>query len=174
MQRRTFLTGAFVGTAALALGVNLYPHKVDAPAQDPYSRLLFSVLVPVFLDGILPEVAKPRERVINRTLDAIFEAIQVLPNEQQAELAELLGLLESRLGLLLVSGSMTPLILRQGDALVTMLESWRYHFLALLQTAYLGLRELVMASFYGCPEHWGRLGYAKPAFLIDVDTSGAD
>jgi hypothetical protein len=166
MQRRTFLTGAFVGTAALALGVNLYPSKVEAPAEDLYSRLLFSVLVPVFLDGMLPEVAKPREIVINRTLDAISEAIKVLPSEQQQELAELLGQLESRLGLLLLSGSVTPLIMRQPQQLVSMLESWRFHYLQLLQTAYLGLRELVMASYYACPEHWGGIGYAKPSFLL--------
>lgn len=166
MQRRTFLTGAFVGTAALALGVNLYPNKVEAPAEDLYSRLLFSVLVPVFLDGMLPEVAKPREIVINRTLDAISEAIKVLPSEQQQELAELLGQLESRLGLLLLSGSVTPLIMRQPQQLISMLESWRFHYLQLLQTAYLGLRELVMASYYASPEHWGGIGYAKPSFLL--------
>jgi hypothetical protein len=173
MQRRTFLTGAFVSSAALALGVNLYPYKVESPEDDRYSRLLFSVLIPVFLDGMLPEVAKPREIVINRTLDAISQAIVVLPTEQQTELAELLGLLESRLGLLLMSGSITPLIMRNPSELVAMLESWRHHYLALLQTAYLGLRELVMASYYACPEHWGAIGYAKPSFLIDLNTKGA-
>lgn len=170
MQRRTFLTGAFVSSAALALGVNLYPYKVESPEDDRYSRLLFSVLIPVFLDGMLPEVAKPREIVINRTLDAISQAIVVLPTEQQTELAELLGLLESRLGLLLMSGSITPLIVRNPSELVAMLESWRHHYLALLQTAYLGLRELVMASYYACPEHWGGINYAKPSFLIDLNT----
>jgi hypothetical protein len=55
---------------------------------------------------------------------------------------------------------------------VAMLESWRHHYLALLQTAYLGLRELVMASYYACPEHWGAIGYAKPSFLLDLNTKG--
>jgi hypothetical protein len=57
---------------------------------------------------------------------------------------------------------MTPLLMRSAAELTQMLETWRHSYFALLQTAYLGLRELVMASFYACPEHWSRLHYVKP------------
>ena len=164
MKRRTFLMRAFAGTAALALGVNLYSPEFSLPEDSEAKdyRLLFSVLLPVMLDGALPDVALPKLAAQNRTLDAIKQSIAVLPDEQQTELFELLDMLENRLGLLVLTSSMTPLLMRSPAELTQMLETWRHSYFALLQTAYLGLRELIMASFYACPEHWSRLHYAKP------------
>lgn len=164
MKRRTFLMGAFAGTAALALGVNLYSPEFSLPVDSEGKdyRLLFSVLLPVMLDGALPDVATHKLAAQNRTLDAIKQSIAVLPDEQQTELFELLDMLENRLGLLVLTSSMTPLLMRSSAELTDMLETWRHSYFALLQTAYLGLRELVMASYYACPEHWSRLHYAKP------------
>ena len=164
MKRRTFLMSAFAGTAALALGVNLYSPEFSLPEDSEAKdyRLLFSVLLPVMLDGALPDVALPKLAAQNRTLDAIKQSIVVLPDEQQTELFELLDMLENRLGLLVLTSSMTPLLMRSPAELTQMLETWRHSYFALLQTAYLGLRELIMASFYACPEHWSRLHYAKP------------
>ncbi|WP_394147372.1 TAT leader-containing periplasmic protein [Shewanella atlantica] len=167
MKRRTFLTSAFVGTAAIALGVNLYSPEFIAAnrSQDSQHRLLFSALLPVFLDGALPEVESLRRAAENRTLDAITQTIAMLPEESRAELEQLLGMLEQRLGLLILTGSMTPLMMRTAQELVTLLEYWRNSFMELMVTAYQGLRELVMASYYSCPEHWSRLNYVKPTFL---------
>jgi hypothetical protein len=167
MKRRTFLTGAFAGTAALALGVNLYLPNITTSPDDIHHRVLFSVLIPAFLDGALPEVPSHREIAMNRTLDAISQSITHLAPDQQQELMELLELLEGRLGLLLLSGSMTPLLMRDPQQLVEMLEFWRYNYLDMLKTAYGGLRELIMASYYACPEHWGNLRYEKPTFLVN-------
>ncbi|QYJ90595.1 twin-arginine translocation signal domain-containing protein [Shewanella halotolerans] len=164
MNRRTFLTTALVGTGALALGVNLYhPPQVRVSASlDQSHRLLFSLLVPVFLDGALPHTQSLRVAAQNRTLDAIVATMDLLPEESRDELEQLLELLESRLGLLLLTGNMTPLLMRQPQELAAMLEAWRTSFLDLMVTAYQGLRELVLASYYSCPEHWTRLNYEKP------------
>ena len=167
MKRRTFLTCAFAGTASFALGVNLYSPTPTIAFDDVEHRVLFSVLIPVFLDGSLPEVANHREMAINRTLEAIIQSIEYLPEAQQDELMELLESLEGRLGLLLLSGSMTPLLMRQPQQLAEMLESWRHHYLDMLKIAYIGLRELILTSYYACPEHWGNLRYAKPTFLVN-------
>ncbi|QYJ74758.1 MULTISPECIES: TAT leader-containing periplasmic protein [Shewanella] len=163
MNRRKFLLTALGGTAALALGVSLYQPQLDVEDDgDKPHRILFSLLMPVLLEGALPEMAVPREAAVNRTLDAIEATISVLPTSQRDELEQLLDLLENRLGLLLLTGNMTPLLLRSPAELASQLESWRQSGLALLNQAYLGLRELVLASFYSCPEHWTLLNYAKP------------
>jgi hypothetical protein len=163
MKRRTFITGAFATTAALALGVSLYrPELVPEDSGDKAHALLFAVLLPVLLEDALPDVPVLREAAINRTIEAMHDTMSLLSDEKQAELTELLQMLESRLGLLLLTGSMTPLMLRSTDELVAMLEHWRHHYLAMLNLAYQGLRELVMAGFYSSPEHWSRLNYAKP------------
>jgi len=109
----------------------------------------------------LPDVASHKLAAQNRTLDAIKQSMALLPAEQQEELNTLLTMLNHRLGLLLLTSSMTPLLMRSPRELADMLETWRHSYFSLLQTAYLGLRELVMASYYACPEHWGRLHYAK-------------
>ncbi|NMH65338.1 TAT leader-containing periplasmic protein [Shewanella salipaludis] len=162
MERRTFLLAALTGTAALALGSYLYLPELEGIDTDQDHRVLLSVLLPVFLDGALPEVEGPRLQALNRTQEAIAASMAVLPSHQQQELQHLFGLLEAQLGLLLLTGSLTPLMLRSPSELIQMLERWRTSYVDLLVTAYQGLRELVMASFYACPEHWARLHYAKP------------
>ncbi|MCL1093005.1 TAT leader-containing periplasmic protein [Shewanella kaireitica] len=170
MERRTFITTALVGTACLALGVNYCSSdhlSVNAKLDDKH-RLLFSVLLPVFLDGAWPDVPALKRDAENRTLDAIEHTISILPKESQLELEQLLDLLEGRLGLLILTGSMTPLMMRNSAELVDMLQSWRTSFMEMMVTAYQGLRELVMASYYSAPEHWSRLHYAKPNFLEEM------
>ena len=164
MNRRTFLVTALAGTGALALGVTLYsPSHVGVNKNlDSEHRLLFSLLVPVFLDGALPQTASLRVVAQNRTIDAIVATVALLPVDARDELEQLLILLESRLGLLLLTGSMTPLLLRSPNELIEMLEKWRSSYLDMMVIAYQGLRELVIASYYAFPEHWGRLNYEKP------------
>lgn len=165
MQRRTFLTTALGGTVALALGVNFaLPDNIDRLTEDNYG-VIFSILVPVIMDGALPEMENLKQASVFRTIEAIQGTMAVLPNDQLEELEQLLAMLESHLGLLILTGSMTPLMMRNPKDLVAMLESWRNSALVLFQHAYIGLRELVMASFYSCPEHWVELNYAKPTFL---------
>ncbi|MCF1427919.1 MAG: TAT leader-containing periplasmic protein [Shewanella sp.] len=163
MKRRTFLTGAFAVTTALAVGMVICEPELDSAAPGNGHRELFAVVIPVLLDGALPSMPVPREAAINRTLDAIEQTLSVLPADQQQQLELLLLALESRLGTLVLTGSITPLLMRSTDQLAAMLDGWRDAFLQLQQQAYYGLRELVMVSFYACPEHWPLLHYAKPA-----------
>ncbi|MCE9677640.1 TAT leader-containing periplasmic protein [Shewanella sp. AS1] len=164
MKRRTFLMTALAGTGALALGVKLYtpPHVGIVKSLDTEHRLLFSLLLPVFLDGALPQTEALRVAAQNRTLDAIALTLQQLPRDARDELEQLVELLESRLSLLILTGSMTPLLLRTPVQLAQMLEHWRRGYLDLMVAAYQGLRELVMSSYYGCPDHWSQLNYERP------------
>ncbi|WOT04632.1 TAT leader-containing periplasmic protein [Shewanella youngdeokensis] len=170
MERRTFIMTALAGTTCLALGINyaLTDVTVSTDEFDDKHRLLFSVLLPVLLDGALPDVPVLKRDAQNRTLDAIEQTMALLPKDNQIELEKLLELLESRLGILILTGSMTPLMMRSSTELVNMLERWRASYIDMMVIAYQGLRELVMASYYSAPEHWSRLHYAKPSFLEEA------
>lgn len=81
MQRRTFLTGAFAATTALALGASVYLPPSQWPgAEQQNHRALFAILLPVLLDGALPQMPGPRQQAIDRTLDAIDTTIATLPS----------------------------------------------------------------------------------------------
>jgi hypothetical protein len=42
------------------------------------------------------------------------------------------------------------------------LQSWRKHRLAMPQTAYLALHDLVLGSWYADPSSWAAIGYPGP------------
>ncbi|MGB0893697.1 MAG: twin-arginine translocation signal domain-containing protein [Parashewanella sp.] len=165
MRRRTFILGSMAATAGLALGGASYLESLkQIPQQSsrPYDILLH-LLLPIFLDGALPNAVEPKQHAINRTIDNIYQTLDILPRETSEKLHQLLSMLDSRLGLLLLTGSITPLLRRTPAALITQVEQWRFHYLAMMNEAYLGLREVIMSSYYASPEHWQHLGYSKPA-----------
>ncbi|GLS83351.1 TAT leader-containing periplasmic protein [Paraferrimonas haliotis] len=163
MRRRTFLTIGIASTAAMAFGVKLYSDKAfDDSNYDEHHRVLLAALVPVLLDGILPEVTQPRQRAINRCIDNCLTTISLLPEHQAEQMQELLQSLEAQFGNLLLVGSITPLALQSPAQIQQVLESWRNSFIEMLQQAYLGLRNLIIASYYSDPDVWPTLGYHKP------------
>ncbi len=156
-------------TAGLAIGTTWYNGHWQHSSLKPKMKhhLVLSVMLPIFLDGALPEVSHLRQKTILHTIESIHHTLQLLPDESQQKLEQLFELLESRLGLLLLSGSITPLILRTPLELINMLEEWRHHYLALINEAYVGLRELIMSSYYAIPNHWVAFNYAKPQLFSD-------
>ncbi|MBE8167205.1 MAG: TAT leader-containing periplasmic protein [Shewanella sp.] len=169
MNRRTFILSSFAVTAGLAVGTTWYNSQWQQSSLQPEMKhyLVLSVILPIFLEGALPEVSNVRQNTILHTIESIHHTLKLLPDESQQKLEQLFDLLESRLGLLLLSGSITPLILRSPSQLISMLEAWRHHYLALMNEAYFGLRELVMSSYYSNPDHWAALNYAKPQLFSE-------
>ncbi|MBY6187192.1 TAT leader-containing periplasmic protein [Marinobacter hydrocarbonoclasticus] len=162
MDRRQFLMAGLVGTAAVAAGVALWPTETPLPGlTDPQARVLRALVVPV-LAGAAPE-AQLSARA-DAVAHQVAQTILTLPAGSQAQLNELFGLLENRLGVLALTGSITPLLARQPEALAEMLEGWRHHFMETLVIAYQGLKELIQAAWYADPAHWAPLGYQKPSW----------
>ena len=169
LKRRTFISSAFISTAAITIGIDLKPWSLLGNNQDDIihsHRHLFSVLLPVFLDGILPKTMsfEKREHFHNQTLLSMSENTNKLNDKQKSDLSTLLNLLDSRLGSLLLTAEMTHITHRSANELITMLNVWREGFMSLQQMAYFSLRELILASFYSIPEHWSLISYSKPSF----------
>lgn len=169
MDRRTFISSAFVSVAAMALGINFQSRTIlgDSDTQtdliQPY-RHLFTVLLPVFLNGALDQSPTLKQQSLNNTFDAISRQIRYLDDKELQQLLTLLNTLNNRLGALLLTAELTPIIQRNPQQLAEMINNWRDSFLTLHQLAYIGLRELIFSSFYSIPKHWQLIGYTKPDF----------
>ncbi|MBM7070829.1 TAT leader-containing periplasmic protein [Shewanella sp. 202IG2-18] len=165
MERRTFLLGSFAATAALAVGADWYINAFDSTSEGTKQKhaLLFTALLPVLLDGALPADEVERQQQIERTIENIHITMSLLPEHAQQKLMQLLELLETQFGTLLLTSSFTSFLELSPNGLQQLLTYWREHYLSMMNEAYLGLRELVMSSYYASPEHWGLLNYQKPA-----------
>src|SRR5207247_2689962 len=107
ISRRTFIAVGIVGTVALATagwlkGPHAPPSGMRRRTLDADAEAILGAVVPVLLDGALPEAHEARQRMIAETLTAIDIAIAGLPLAAQAELSQLFALLSLppvRLGL---------------------------------------------------------------------------
>lgn len=166
MKRRTFITTGFVSLTAITVGINLSSTRLLDPQQTYMTAdhiELFSVLLPVLLNGALPVNKTAQLQSLQKTLNAMGNIIAQLEAQQYQELLRLLDLLNSRLGCLFLTAELTPLVKRTPLELAKMLIFWRTSFMDFHQQAYIGLRELVFSSFYSLPEHWHDISYSKPS-----------
>eukprot|EP01030_Chromulinospumella_sphaerica_P009081 gene9081-8893_t len=82
----------------------------------------------------------------------------IIPKEVQ-DLFGLLALAPARRLLAGVSASWEQ---AEPAEVADFLQSWRSHRLAMLQTAYLALHDLVLGSWYADPSSWAAIGYPGP------------
>lgn len=166
MDRRSFMKTGLLSGSMLVTGGSLYGCSdldiLDSDLIDDDVAVALASLVPVFLAGVLPQDEALRQQKIGEVIAAIRLAIEKFPPHTLKELDELFMLLTNRLTMLAYVGEFAPLhklSLAQANMLI---DSWRNSFLALLNTAYEGLKELVFAAFYGNPDNWEVLNYQKP------------
>jgi len=168
MNRRQFIkTGLALGTAA-ALGVTLYPvvtaESITEPAAQGPARTVLLALVPALLFGALPKDTHAAQQQIAATVDAALAFLPYLPKRQQHDLQQLFVMLDTELLRLALAGHLTPLADLPVAARLALLHGWRDSFIALLNQAYSGLRELLYGSYYGNPEHWTPIAYQPLEF----------
>jgi hypothetical protein len=167
ISRRTFIAVGFVGAAALATagwlkGPHAPPSGLRRQTLDADAEAILGAVVPVLLDGALPEVREARQRMIAETLTAIDIAIAGLPPATQAELSRLFALLALppvRLGLARVTApwpNAAPAEVR------ACLDRFRQSSWSLLRVAYDALHQLTFAAWYGNPQAWPAIGYPGP------------
>lgn len=169
LTRRQLLLGSLIGGAALAgLTLALAPRDEPTPAAAPLQFLtaddvlVLTALLPVLLDGALATEPSLRARQIAALLQRLDQAVLHLYPRSRAELRELFQLLENKAGRVVLAGVWSNWAQASAADKHGFLLHWRDSFLDLLQTAYAGLHNLVMASFYGDPNNWTLVGYAGP------------
>ncbi|MGP9802972.1 hypothetical protein [Rheinheimera sp. NSM] len=166
MDRRQFiLSGIALGAAAsLGTGLAIVGWQQSLAPDSSNRDLVLSALLPALLYGALPQDATLASTELNRTKTAINDFLPFLPLRQQQELNQLFNLLANRISRLGLSGHLSSLPQLSIAQRLQLLNQWRDSYLALLQQAYHGLRELLYGAYYGQSEHWQALAYTAPRF----------
>jgi len=80
----------------------------------------------------------------------------------RAEVNDLFRLLDIRIARQLLTGVAAPWRDADPAAVHAFLERWRWSRIALLQSGYFALHDLVLGAWYANESAWGMLGYAGP------------
>lgn len=118
------------------------------------------------LDTALPATGSSRIKSIEVAVNSFVDASKTLAPSAQAELGQLLNILENPVGRRLIADlgasweQATPMQVQ------AFLVSFRAHPIPVLQPGYHALHDLMMASWYGLPNQWATMGYPGPPFQI--------
>jgi hypothetical protein len=174
-SRRTFIVAGLAGGVALTLatlwrGRDAAP--VADPAQEPLARLgaaapaILAAVIPVMLDGALPQPEAARREAAAETLVNVGRAVAGLPPAAQDELAELFALLGFGPARMLLARVGPPWSQASPAEIEAFLASWRQSGFTLLRSAYDALHQIIYAAWYGNPRSWAAIGYAGPPKLV--------
>jgi hypothetical protein len=173
-SRRAFIKTGLLGGAALWLASAAAPAPAKEPPREggpafefltPDDRLIVGAIAPVMLAGALPEDAAAHGDAVDDVVLGVDIGISGLPPATQAELRELLDLLNLAPARVLLAGLWSSWPEASAAEIADFLEGWRTSWFALLRSAYLGLHELILAAWYGNPQSWPRVGYDGPPEL---------
>lgn len=161
MDRRQFILSGIALGAASSLGI--YGWHSSFNENNDNRDLVLSAFLPALLYAALPQDTTMVEQ-INRTKAAVGDFMPFLAKRQQQELQQLFNLLANQVTQLALTGHITALATLSINQRWQLLIAWRDSYLAVLQQAYHGLRELLFAAYYGQPEHWQAINYTAPKY----------
>ena len=169
MQRRTLLQLGMGSAVVLALAggaVALLQPGLQKGVLTERSRLVLSRVADALIADAWPDQGSmPHAAALNALLVRIHAQIAATPDLVQAELSQLLMLMDSPPGRRALVG-----ISSSWDAVGTVelteaLQSMRLSRISLRQQAYQGLHDLVYAAYFSGKESWPVLGYPGPVDL---------
>lgn len=162
-SRRSFLKLGLVGGTLLGVAGAASWFVGRDPVDD--RREVLAASIAAILDGALPVQPPAREAAITRTLSEVETAIAGLPPASQAELAQLFTLAAAAPSRFVLTGLTRSWSDASPAEVAEVLERWRVHRLALLQSAYQGLHDLILGTWYAAETHWDAIGYPGPPRL---------
>jgi hypothetical protein len=116
------------------------------------------------LDPALP--ASGRTQAIEAAVNAFVGATNTLAPNAQAELGQLLNILENPVGRRLIADLGSSWEQASPAQVQAFLVSFRDHPIPALQPGYHALHDLMMAGWYGLPSQWTDMGYPGPPFQV--------
>jgi hypothetical protein len=165
MHRRRLLALGAASALALAVGgaalARLKPGLVDARLSVE-GREVFAGVSRGLLDGSLPEDGPQLTAALEALLDRIDAVIASLPHHARSELSQLLALLSSGGGRVLLAGLGEPWPKATVTDIQQGLQSMRVSGISLRQQAYQALHDIVGGAYFSDARTWAVLGYPGP------------
>lgn len=164
-KRRRFLKLGVGAAAALALaggGIALLSPGMSQGRLTDAGREVFGAVARAVLEGCLPEEVPQREVALREHMLRLDDALGAFPSTVQSELSQLLAILASPPGRIVLAGLHNPWAQATVAQLQSALQSMRTSSLALRQQAYHALRDLTNAAYFADPQAWALLGYPGP------------
>ncbi len=170
MKRRQFLKAGIVGGAVLAAGGawvvwrDVRDADAESPARDRVAETL-GAIAPVLLAGALPADPAARGAAIASVIVGVKDVIAAFPPAVRAELTDLFRLLDIRIARRLLTGVASDWRDAEPASVDAFLERWRRSPIALLQSGYFALHDLVLGAWYADEASWPALQYAGPPLV---------
>ena len=162
-SRRSFLKVGLLGTLALATAGGLY--RMTRPASTPRrfimddaAKSILAAITPTMLQGAIAPASPDVDAAIARVNDAIAG----LPLAAQKEIQDLFALLALGPTRRFLAGVPDDWREAKQEDISAFLQGWRYSRLAMLQSAYHGLHDLIAGSWYSHESTWASIGYPGP------------
>ena len=163
MQKRKLLKLGLIGGVILAGGSLIGTFAGRNPQRD--RDMVLQAVATAVLDTALPEQGESRDQAIRQAVAASNIAIAGLAPAAQAELIQLFTLLAATPTRLALAGLSKPWPEVSVQEVAEFLNRWRTHPLALMQSGYHALHDLVAGPWYGNPATWAAIGYPGPVAL---------
>jgi Gluconate 2-dehydrogenase subunit 3 len=171
VKRRTFLTGALLGGAAVATSVALVSSRRRNRKAPPEALAVFSPDEAIVLAAVAARIIAPldaeKQRVVSK-IDAVLASVDDLT---QHDLKQLLRLLDNSFASLAFDGRWTRFTDLAPDAQDRALEAWRDSRLPDRRSGFQALQRLCLAVTYSDPALYPGIGYPGPPGLVRKDGS---
>jgi hypothetical protein len=128
-------------------------------------RAVFRAVATAVLEGLLPTEAAAQNAALDAHLLRVDATLAALPRHTQAELAQLLGLLQLAPFRLWLCGLDVPWQQAELDAARAAIKRLHGADDELRQQVFHALRDLTAASHVAAPEVWPQMGYPGPILL---------
>jgi hypothetical protein len=168
MRRRQWLALGAVSAAVLATGggaLAFLRPGLDGERLSLAGREVFRGVGRAMLAGSWPAQPDLIRTAMEDWLERVDVLVAGLPAHAQAELSQLLALLASGAGRVMLAGLHEPWETAPVPAIQQALQSMRVSSLSLRQQAYQALHDIAGGAYFSDARTWGLLGYPGPRQL---------
>jgi hypothetical protein len=118
-----------------------------------------AALIPVILEGAMPEDAAQRQRALDETVESFDRAVAGLSPAVQKVVDELFAILRFAPVRMMLTSLWSPLEEASAEDIAGFLARWRHSRFEIQRAGYQAMSQLVQAAWYGNPASWAAIGY---------------